>query len=118
MLGLGIKRYTTDANRATAYGVFYAFMNVGEEEDGHPPFPAHPPPPAWPKTGAFCVWCLRCALLRAAGRLDTVTITAVSSCFRCLCCVCVHLPSQLSRCLLRLSSWETESEIMRTQRPV
>ena len=27
VLGLGIKRYTTDANRATAYGVFYAFMS-------------------------------------------------------------------------------------------
>lgn len=27
VLGLGIKRYTTDSNRATAYGVFYAFMS-------------------------------------------------------------------------------------------
>ena len=29
VLTLGIKRYTTDANRATAYGVYYSAMNVG-----------------------------------------------------------------------------------------
>lgn len=34
VLTLGIKRYTTEANRATAYGVYYSAMNVGSLMSG------------------------------------------------------------------------------------